>query len=329
LPHSATLALTLHPSTHLPACLPAAGCGAASDRRLLCSRGAGAGVQLPAHLQAGLWPGWCRLCNGVCPCQHAPHAVCLPGVAGAAAAGHSRADLARMVGGTALCCDVLSWQAALAVCWHGGAWRGRAGQGRPCVLLQARQLRLWGLALLWIKPCPPAALPACLPLHRPACRSRDCVKGLGAYYKLAVPSTLMVCLEWWAYEFCIFMAGWLPNPTLSVASVGVMLQVSGFCYMLPMVRTARFMLRSCCISCIARDAANGRSRLGLACLLVAATPAYQPANQPCPSCRACPAGPVVRGVCACQAMRWGPTCHMQPAAAPTRPQPSQPAPKRL
>lgn len=32
------------------------------------------------------------------------------------------------------------------------------------------------------------------------CRSRDCLKGLGAYYRLAVPSTLMVCLEWWACE---------------------------------------------------------------------------------------------------------------------------------
>lgn len=31
-------------------------------------------------------------------------------------------------------------------------------------------------------------------------RSRDCLKGLGAYYRLAVPSTLMVCLEWWACE---------------------------------------------------------------------------------------------------------------------------------
>ena len=36
-------------------------------------------------------------------------------------------------------------------------------------------------------------------------RSRDCLQGLGTYYKLAVPSTLMVCLEWWAYELCIFM----------------------------------------------------------------------------------------------------------------------------
>lgn len=64
--------------------------------------------------------------------------------------------------------------------------------------------------------------------------SRDCLKGLGAYYRLAVPFTLMVCLEWWAYEFTIFLAGWLPQPTLHVAAMGVMLQVSGFCYMLPM-----------------------------------------------------------------------------------------------
>ncbi|EFN59041.1 hypothetical protein CHLNCDRAFT_19008 [Chlorella variabilis] len=64
--------------------------------------------------------------------------------------------------------------------------------------------------------------------------SRDCLQGLGTYYKLAVPSTLMVCLEWWAYELCIFMAGWLEQPTLHVSAMGVMLQVSGLAYMLPM-----------------------------------------------------------------------------------------------
>ncbi|PSC75850.1 MATE efflux family [Micractinium conductrix] len=65
--------------------------------------------------------------------------------------------------------------------------------------------------------------------------SRDCLnlRALWAYTKLAVPSSAMTCLEWWAYEFCIFMAGWLPNPTLHVAAMGIMLQVSGFCYMLP------------------------------------------------------------------------------------------------
>lgn len=35
------------------------------------------------------------------------------------------------------------------------------------------------------------------------CRTRESFKGLGAYYKLAVPSTLMVCLEWWACECCL------------------------------------------------------------------------------------------------------------------------------
>lgn len=68
------------------------------------------------------------------------------------------------------------------------------------------------------------------------CRSRDCLRGLGSYYALAVPSTLMVCLEWWAFEATIFVAGWLPGPTLAVAAMGTMMQVSGCAYMLPMVR---------------------------------------------------------------------------------------------
>ncbi|KAI3433740.1 hypothetical protein D9Q98_003547 [Chlorella vulgaris] len=64
--------------------------------------------------------------------------------------------------------------------------------------------------------------------------SRESFKGLGRYYRLALPSTMMVCLEWWAYELCIFMAGWMPQPTLHVSAMGVMMQVSGLAYMLPM-----------------------------------------------------------------------------------------------
>ena len=240
----------------LPACLPAAGCSAASHRGLLCSRGAGAAVQLPPHFQARLWAGWRRVCHGAGPRQHAAHAVCLPGVAGAAAAGHPGADLARMVGGC------------------GGAWLARqhllcagkdTGGARGLLLGRRCHCEAGHYPAQALHVCPPARLPtcppACLPIGLPACRSRDCFKGLGTYYRLAVPSTLMVCLEWWAYEFCIFMSGWLPNPTLNVAAMGVMLQVSGFCYMLPMVRLSS---GCCCILvlhsillCGARPAAAG------------------------------------------------------------------------
>lgn len=53
--------------------------------------------------------------------------------------------------------------------WHGWAWLAVSQAAAPSV--------------------PP------LPL---ACRSRECLKGLGTYYRLAVPSMAGVVLEWWA-----------------------------------------------------------------------------------------------------------------------------------
>ena len=232
-------------------------------------------------------------------------------------------------------CAVLRWLGSVSclLAWQG--LRLASGQATASVRLGITPAKVLPacMSACPLAACPRACLPARLPLHGPACRSRDCVKGLGAYYRLAVPSTLMVCLEWWAYEFCIFMAGWLPNPTLSVASMGVMLQVSGFCYMLPMVRAARLLLRSCCIWCgaMAGDTCDGA---GLIIAVAAHQPASQLASQPASqqgvphpvhlACRACPA------LCLCvSAMRWGPTCPTQPAAAHTPPPPSQPAPRHL
>lgn len=45
------------------------------------------------------------------------------------------------------------------------------------------------------------------PATHAGCRTRESFKGLGSYYKLAVPSTLMVCLEWWACE-CLLLHCW-------------------------------------------------------------------------------------------------------------------------
>lgn len=49
-----------------------------------------------------------------------------------------------------------------------------------------------------------------------------------------LPPTTLVTAHPHADEFTIFMAGWLPDPTLAVAAHGSMMQVSGFAYMVPM-----------------------------------------------------------------------------------------------
>lgn len=37
----------------------------------------------------------------------------------------------------------------------------------------------------------------------------DVFEGWGKYFKLGIPSILMLIPEWWAFEFLTIMAGWI------------------------------------------------------------------------------------------------------------------------
>ncbi|MBA0830070.1 hypothetical protein Goarm_014618, partial [Gossypium armourianum] len=52
--------------------------------------------------------------------------------------------------------------------------------------------------------------------------------------RLAVPSCLGICLEWWWYEIVTLMAGYLSNPTLAVAATGILIQTTSMMYTVPM-----------------------------------------------------------------------------------------------
>ncbi|KAL8052934.1 hypothetical protein ABFS82_05G037900 [Erythranthe guttata] len=45
--------------------------------------------------------------------------------------------------------------------------------------------------------------------------------GVGEFFRFAVPSALMVCLEWWSYELVILMSGLLTNPQLETSVLSV------------------------------------------------------------------------------------------------------------
>lgn len=122
--------------------------------------------------------------------------------------------------------------------WHGWWVGGQAG--RPGAGLIGHSMLGWHYCLRVAAACPlqvanhvPArmrlaslhCLPACTTpsLH---CRTSESFKGLGAYYRLAVPSTLMVCLEWWACEYflppALRRSG---SPVVPLACNGVLLVV--------------------------------------------------------------------------------------------------------
>lgn len=67
-----------------------------------------------------------------------------------------------------------------------------------------------------------------------AAASGDGDGGTAALLKLAVPSCLGICLEWWWYEIVTVLAGYLPNPKLAVAATGVMIQTTSLMYTVPM-----------------------------------------------------------------------------------------------
>ncbi|KAJ0953499.1 putative multi antimicrobial extrusion protein [Helianthus annuus] len=50
---------------------------------------------------------------------------------------------------------------------------------------------------------------------------KEGITNLGEFFVLSIPSALMVCLEYWSYEFLVFMSGLLPNPKLETSMMSV------------------------------------------------------------------------------------------------------------
>ncbi|XP_051148796.1 protein DETOXIFICATION 12-like isoform X2 [Andrographis paniculata] len=58
-------------------------------------------------------------------------------------------------------------------------------------------------------------------------------EGVRAFFAFAVPSALMICLEWWSYELLILLSGLLPNPQLETSVLSVSLNVICTVYAIP------------------------------------------------------------------------------------------------
>ncbi|CAI9763549.1 unnamed protein product [Fraxinus pennsylvanica] len=53
------------------------------------------------------------------------------------------------------------------------------------------------------------------------------------YVNFAVPSAVMVCLEWWSCEIIVLLSGLLPNPQLETSVLSVCLLVASLHYFIP------------------------------------------------------------------------------------------------
>ncbi|XP_051114675.1 protein DETOXIFICATION 49-like [Andrographis paniculata] len=63
--------------------------------------------------------------------------------------------------------------------------------------------------------------------------SYECFQGWGPLMRLAIPSCISVCLEWWWYEIMILLCGVLINPRATIASMGILIQTTSLIYIFP------------------------------------------------------------------------------------------------
>ncbi|KAL2654079.1 hypothetical protein R1flu_022207 [Riccia fluitans] len=88
---------------------------------------------------------------------------------------------------------------------------------------------------LWIN----VLLLAAYVMFSPTCKktwtgfSSAAFEDIYSFLKIAVPSTIMICLENWCFEFFILMSGLLPNPELEASALAVCLNTVSLIYMVP------------------------------------------------------------------------------------------------
>uniref|UniRef100_A0A0D3HCI1 Protein DETOXIFICATION n=1 Tax=Oryza barthii TaxID=65489 RepID=A0A0D3HCI1_9ORYZ len=95
--------------------------------------------------------------------------------------------------------------------------------------------------------------------------SMDAFRELRRFTELAVPSAMMVCLEWSSFEILVLLSGILPNPQLETAVLSISLSTASLLIMVP--RGIGSSLRTC------KNVKNSDSLLDFLTELTAAAPA--------------------------------------------------------
>ncbi|KAE9618713.1 hypothetical protein Lal_00047348 [Lupinus albus] len=63
--------------------------------------------------------------------------------------------------------------------------------------------------------------------------SMELFHGIWEFFRFAVPSALMICLEWWSFELLVLLSGLLPNPQLETSVLSVCLNTISTLYTIP------------------------------------------------------------------------------------------------
>ncbi|KAL6647813.1 hypothetical protein ACP70R_015250 [Stipagrostis hirtigluma subsp. patula] len=74
----------------------------------------------------------------------------------------------------------------------------------------------------------------------PSCRatwtgfSGEAFRGIPSFLKLAMPSAVMMCMKWWAFELLVLLSGLLPDPKLETAVLSISLNTNDLVMMVPL-----------------------------------------------------------------------------------------------
>ncbi|KAK4735874.1 hypothetical protein R3W88_010135 [Solanum pinnatisectum] len=63
--------------------------------------------------------------------------------------------------------------------------------------------------------------------------SKEALKDMLTFIRLAVPSAIMVCLEMWSFELMVLLSGLLPNPQLETSVLSICLNTAATVWMIP------------------------------------------------------------------------------------------------
>eukprot|EP01018_Ginkgo_biloba_P027033 Gb_29740 [translate_table: standard] len=63
--------------------------------------------------------------------------------------------------------------------------------------------------------------------------SREALYDVRNFLKLAVPSAVMICLEYWSFEMLVLLSGLLPNPKLEMSVLSICLSTASLAYTIP------------------------------------------------------------------------------------------------
>ncbi|CAN0892297.1 Protein DETOXIFICATION 12 [Linum grandiflorum] len=111
--------------------------------------------------------------------------------------------------------------------------------------------------------------PSCAKTRAPI--SMEVFRGIGVFFRYAVPSAVMLCLEWWSFELVVLLSGLLPNPVLETSVLSVCLSTTSTFYSIP------FGLGAAASTRVSNELGRGRpeaARRSVSCVLsVAATEA--------------------------------------------------------